>query len=479
MHIGRRQVTTTRDAPSGRLSFPRLFAFSAGSIPGYLLVGIMGVYLPKFYASHLGISLLALGGAIAVIRLGDLGVDFLLGMLMDKTRTAMGRYRPWFLLGLPVVALSVYKVFNPPADAGISYLFVWYTLLYVAYSLLVLAHSAWAGTISGEYDERSRIFGWMMGLGIAGSVTINLLPLFTHGAINPAKSASMPTIGWIIIASAVAFIPLALLMTPERTPPVAKKERTTLKDYAAVITTPSMLRLVLADLFLTLGPGTTAPMYIFFFHEAKKFSLAEVPLLLIFYTGAGIFGAPLWGRLAQRIGKHRAVQIACVAYAITQTILMALPAGLFGATAVGMAAVGFTASAFVLLVRAMVADVADQLRLETGQERSGVLFALVTLTQKFGSSITISIVYPILAYVGFNPKDGAINTPHAIWGLEMCYLFAPIAFVLFGAAMFFGYSLTRERQTEIRNQLDALAAKDILAAEESMVGPAETLSPAE
>ena len=61
----------------------------------------------------------------------------------------------------------------------------------------------------------------------------------------------------------------------------------------------------------------------------------------------------------------------------------------------------------------------------------------------------------------------------------MCYLFAPIAFVLFGAAMFFGYSLTRERQTEIRNQLDALAAKDILAAEESMVGPAETLSPAE
>ena len=267
-------------------------------------------------------------------------------------------------------------------------------------------------------------------------------------------------------------------MTPERTPPVAKKERTTLKDYAAVITTPSMLRLVLADLFLTLGPGTTAPMYIFFFHEAKKFSLAEVPLLLIFYTGAGIFGAPLWGRLAQRIGKHRAVQIACVAYAITQTILMALPAGLFGATAVGMAAVGFTASAFVLLVRAMVADVADQLRLETGQERSGVLFALVTLTQKFGSSITISIVYPILAYVGFNPKDGAINTPHAIWGLEMCYLFAPIAFVLFGAAMFFGYSLTRERQTEIRNQLDALAAKDILAAEESMVGPAETLSPA-
>jgi Na+/melibiose symporter-like transporter len=58
----------------------------------------------------------------------------------------------------------------------------------------------------------------------------------------------------------------------------------------------------------------------------------------------------------------------------------------------------------------------------------------------------------------------------------MCYLFAPIVLVLVGGAMFFGYSLTKERQGEIRAQLDALAAKDVLAAEESMVGPGETVA---
>jgi Na+/melibiose symporter-like transporter len=361
-------------------------------------------------------------------------------------------------LGLPVLGLAVFKVFNPPVDAGIPYLLLWYTLLYVAYSLLVLGHSAWAGTVSGDYDERSRIFGWMMGLGFVGSVAINLLPWITKDAINPAKASSIPTIGWIIIGAAVITIPLAIMLVPERKAPVAKKERLTFKDYASVVTTPSMLRLILADLFLTLGPATTAPIFIFFFHEAKKFTLHEVPMLLIPYTAAGVIGAPFWGRVAQKVGKHRAVQIACVAYAITQSILMAMPAGQFAITAVGMASVGFCASAFILLVRAMVADVADQLRLETGQERSGVLFALVTMTQKFGTSITISIVYPILAYVGFNPKDGAINTPHAIWGLEMCYLFAPIVLALIGGAMFFGYTLTAEKQGEIRAKLDALAA---------------------
>jgi len=471
-------VTSASGAPAGRLSLPRLLAFAGGSIPAYLLLGIMGVYLPKFYASHLGISLLTLGATIAAIRLADLGVDLFLGILMDKTKTPIGRYKPWFLLGLPVLCVAVYKAFNPPEDAGISYLVLWYTLLYVAYSLLVLGHSAWAGTITGEYNERSRIFGWMMGLGLAGSVSVNLLPKLTNGAINPAMASSMPTLGWIVIVSAIIFVPLALAFAPEKAPPVAHKERLGFKDYAAVVTTPSMFRLILADLFLTLGPGTTAPMYIFFFHEAKKFSLAEVPLLLIFYVGAGVVGAPLWGRLATRIGKHKAVQIACVAYAITQTTLMALPAGEFALTAAGMAAVGFCGSAFILLVRAMVADVADQLRLETGQERSGVLFALVTLTQKFGTSITISIVYPILGAVGFNPKDGAINTPHAIWGLEMCYLFAPIVLVLVGGAMFFGYTLTKERQGEIRAQLEALAKKDVMAAEESLVGPGEAIAPA-
>jgi Na+/melibiose symporter-like transporter len=461
------------------MPLPRLLAFSSGSIPLYLLLGVMAVYLPKFYASHSGISLLALGGTIAAIRLVDLGIDIVLGILMDKTKTPIGRYKPWFMLALPVLALGVYKAFNPPEGAGISYLVVWYMLLYVAYSLLALGHSAWAGTITGQYSERARIFGWMMGLGFAGSVLVNLLPLLTNDRVNPAKAASIPIIGWIIIAAGAIAIPRALGAAPERAPPVAKKERLTFKDYTSVVTNPSMFRLILADLFLTLGPGTTAPMYIFFFHEAKKFSLHHVPLLLIFYTAAGIVGAPLWGRLATKIGKHRAVQVACVAYAITQGTLMALPAGDFWLTAAGMASVGFCASAFILLVRAMVADVADELRLETGQERSGVLFALVTMTQKFGTSITISIVYPILAYVGFNPKDGAINTPHAIWGLEMCYLFAPIILVVIGGFMFFGYSMTAERQGQIRAKLDALEAAEEAAGAESLLGPGESVAAAE
>ncbi|MBI1199405.1 MAG: MFS transporter [Phenylobacterium sp.] len=476
--MGDARLTTATATHADRLSFPRLLAFSSGAIPGYLLIGIMGVYLPRFYAGHLGIGLLELGAAIAGIRLVDIGIDLAIGMAMDKTKTPFGRYRPWYLLGLPVLAFTVFKVFNPPDDAGISYLVVWYMLLYVAYSLLVLGHAAWAGTLTANYNERSRIFGWMMGIALAGNVAINALPFLTGGAINPARSEGMPTIGWIIIAISAVTIPLAVMLAPERAPPVAHKEKLSFKDYAAVVTKPSMFRLILADLFLTLGPGTTAPMYVFFFHDAKKFTLTEVPELLIFYLLAGVVGAPAWGHVARKLGKHRTIQVACVVYAITQSLLMAMPAGNFWLTALGMFAVGFAASAFVLLIRAMVADVADELRLETGRERSGVLFALVTMTQKFGTSITVSIVYPILAYVGYNAKDGAVNTEHAIWGLEMCYLFAPVILVVVGGLCLIGYSLTAERHAEIRSQLEALVEKDVAAAEESLTGPVEGVAPA-
>ena len=65
-----------------------------------------------------------------------------------------------------------------------------------------------------------------------------------------------------------------------------------------------------------------------------------------------------------------------------------------------------------------------------------------------------------------------MNTPHAIWGLEMCYLFAPSAFVLTGGAMFFGYRLDARRHAEVRSALEQREAMiDEGAALESLAGP--------
>jgi Na+/melibiose symporter-like transporter len=236
-----------------------------------------------------------------------------------------------------------------------------------------------------------------------------------------------------------------------------------------------MLRLAISDFVLNVGPGTTSPLYLLYFRDAKGFTVQDISVLLIFYIAAGAVGSLFWGGPAAKwLGKHRALMVSCVAYSVTQTILMVVPRmnGPHTAldavpTAIAMMAVGFCSAAFGILNRAMVADVADEVRLEQKQDLTSLLYSMVTTTTKVGSSIPLVIVYPVLAMIGYD-ANGTHNTPHAIFGLEMCYLFAPITLVWLGGAMFLGYKLDSTRHAEIRA---ALAGPDFLAAEETMTGP--------
>ena len=54
-----------------------------------------------------------------------------------------------------------------------------------------------------------------------------------------------------------------------------------------------------------------------------------------------------------------------------------------------MFALGFMAAGFPLLDRAMVADVGDAVRLEQGKHRIGLLYAMITSTQKVAGALSI------------------------------------------------------------------------------------------
>ncbi len=471
-------TTIVRPALRPATSLPTLFAFA---LPGMPLAGmalVYAVYLPRFYVG-LGNGFAAVATAIAAVRFLDIWLDPFLGFAMDRTRTPIGRYRPWLILGAPIAMFGTYKLLVPDGKVDTGYLILWMLVTYAGASMLNLAVAAWAAILATSYNERSRVYGLTQGLAVIGSTGLLLLPLFTGGAVTLGKAASMPAVAAILIVALPLAVIACAIFTPEKITASAREGGFSFKDLWLAVSKPSLVRIVLADLVLTLGPGTTAPLYVYFFHDAKGFNIAEVGFLLIFYIGAGVVGAPVWGQVARRLGKHRTVQIACVCYGITQTILMAMPRVWPGHTPVdaipticGMIGVGFCASAFLLLMRAMVADVVDEVRLDSGRDLTSLLFSLVTTTTKIGTVITVIIVFPILNLVGYNGKEGAVNSPHAIFGLEMCYLFAPIILVFVGGAMFFGYTLDAKRHGAIREALEARDEEmSLAAAEESLISP--------
>ena len=465
---------TSNDSVPAKAPLPTVFAFGLPGMPLAGLLLILGVFVPSHYV-NLGLSLGTVAAAMFVVRLGDISLDPVLGLLMDRTKTPIGRYRPWLILGVPVVMYGIYRLLVWHPEVSAAQMVIWLLVTYAGYSMLTLALASWAAVLSTDYNDRSRVYGWLQGITVIGSVGLLTLPLYTHGRIAVGRAASMPMVGWILIFAFPITVAIAALFTPEKIKPTVERPRFSPKDYWAAITRPSMLRIIVADLLLTLGAGATAPIYGYFFKEAKGFTVVEVSLLLVAYIGAGLIGSPLWGAVARRISKHRAVQAACVCYAIAQAVLMAIPRVWPGhkpiddlPTVLGMFGVGLCASAFIPLARAMVADVVDEVRVLTGQDLTSLLYSMVTTTTKIGAAIAVAIIFPILSLFGYNGHEGVVNTPHAIFGLEMCYLFAPIVLVFIGGAALFGYPLDATSHAKVRAALDEASSLETLTGPTAM-----------
>jgi Na+/melibiose symporter-like transporter len=112
------------------------------------------------------------------------------------------------------------------------------------------------------------------------------------------------------------------------------------------------------------------------------------------------------------------------------------------------------AAGFGVMVRSITADIGDEIRLEGGSEQIGLLYALTNATTKVAGAFSIFLTFSVLAYVGYNAKEGAVNNAAQIHGLELAYLIGPILFVMLGGACFLGYKLDAGRHADIRRQLD-------------------------
>ncbi|HEY9237015.1 MULTISPECIES: MFS transporter [Phenylobacterium] len=445
----------TKAPPAQRASLPlsTIFAFAATSLPIQAVTIAVAVYLPRHYASHLGVSLAAVGTAFFIVRMIDIPVDGLLGWVMDKTRTRWGRYRVWTLVGAPFLMAAMYWLFMPADGVGTTYLIFWLLVMYLGTSIISLSHAAWAATLAPAYNDRSRVFGIMTAVGVLGAATVLAIPIIAE-ARNMPDSGNVATMGWFILLLTPIAVGLVVWRTPERIAPEVPGHQFRLRDYWSLVSRPSMARILAADLCLALGPGWMSALYLFFFTDSRGFTTGQASILLAIYILAGFVGAPMAGRLAMMISKHRAVMVTTTGYSLILMSLMLIPKGSMLIAIGPMFLAGFLAAGFGVLTRAMTADIADEVRLEQGRERSGLLYAVTTMTSKIAGAFSIGLTFMVLEAVGYQAKEGVVNTPEAIRNLELAYLIGPIVFVMLGGACMIGYGLDARRHAEIRRLLD-------------------------
>ena len=258
--------------------------------------------------------------------------------------------------------------------------------------------------------------------------------------------------GWFIIAITPFTILLCTFVVGEPKQ-VETTQRITLRDYWVMFARPSLLRMLGSDLALALGPAITAALYIFFFTQALGFTRTQTNLLLLIYIMAGLFGAPTWAMVAKRLGKHQTVMLGCVLYGFAQALVFVLPPGSMAFMIPAMFFAGFVVSCFTFLIRAMVADISDEVRLDIGKDRAALLYGLITATSKVGSTISIPITFTVLDAFGFVAKEGVVNTGVALDALVACYVIVPVLTMFVGAWALWGYKLDQKSHDGIREQL--------------------------
>lgn len=443
-------INEGRMVDDGRLSWVTLLAFGSISMPVSLLAIGMFMFLPTAYATSSGISMKEVGLIIFATRLWDFVTDPLVGWLSDKTRTRFGRRIPWMTLAWLPLSVAAYKLFLPPPGVGATYLAFWSFLLFFAGTSLFMPYTAMGAELSTSYHERSRIFAYRHVLAIMGTLTAALLFWMANraGVYNP-EGETLRLIAYV----GLVLLPLAIFATliKVREIPIVEvpaPDKTRWRDGVEIMLGNGTYLRIIAS-YLCNGIANAIPVtLIFFFVRAVLEAPDWTPIVLAVYFVAAICGTPLWLYFARRWGKHVAWRIALMVASVSLMFVPLLGSGdvlWFLAIAIVL---GVTLGGDLAMPAAMLADVVDLDILESGQQRTGIYFAVWAMAAKFAAAAAGGMSLVLLDWSGFIPH--MYNEDSALLVLSLLFGACPVFFKLLALIFVWRYPLTAARQSEIR-----------------------------
>ncbi|MET3711591.1 Na+/melibiose symporter-like transporter [Sphingomonas trueperi] len=329
-------------------------------------------------------------------------------------------------------------------------------LFYAGWTMIEVPFSAWAGELSGAYHGRTRSVTFQQTAQASGLLLVLILPTLLE-QFRPADIALKLHVvgGFILLTLAPA---LVLSLTAFREPPrpaYEPKPEGFLRTASLILHDRLLVRVLASDVAVTAGQSIRAGL-ITFFAVNYMGEPGWASGLYLFQFVFGIFAAPLWLQIGRRFGKREtAILGELVQVAINLGLLFVVPGGIGLLLALTIAQ-GLAQGSGNLMLRAMVADVADHHELETGHNRTGLFFSVFSLATKAGPAIGIGIALPFIAWMGFSPKGA--NPPEALETLKYVFALGPALAHILSAALIWRFPLDAQRQASIRRALDARAA---------------------
>ena len=145
-------------------------------------------YILYYYQDLLGVSAIAMGVILLAARIFDAFNDPIMGIIVAKTKTRWGKFRPWLLIGTVINAVILYLMFAaPPSLTGqglVAYAAVFYVLWGVTYTMMDIPFWSMIPAFTEGGKERENLTTLARSCAGVGSALITVVTLIAVHAIG-------------------------------------------------------------------------------------------------------------------------------------------------------------------------------------------------------------------------------------------------------------------------------------------------------
>lgn len=189
-------------------------SYGLGAVGKDMVYMLSASYVLYYYQDILGVSAVAMGIILLAARVFDAFNDPVMGIIVAKTRTKWGKFRPWLIIGTVLNAIVLYFMFAaPPALDGsglVAYAAITYILWGVTYTMMDIPYWSMIPAFTEGGKEReglSTLARSCAGVGSAIVTIITMLCVYQFG-----RGDERVGFKWFALLVSVIFV-IAIVIT--------------------------------------------------------------------------------------------------------------------------------------------------------------------------------------------------------------------------------------------------------------------------
>lgn len=401
--------------------------FASADLACNLVWQMISLYLLFFYTNVMELGAAAVATMFLVTKVIDGITDIIVGFLIDKTNTKMGKSRPWILGGAIPFGISLVLCFSVPnfsEGAKLIYAYITYSLLSLAYTIVNVPLGSLLPALTEDSVERTnlvtiRIVLATIGSTIVAALTLPMVNLFGKG--NDAIGFRIVAIIFAIIGVAILFFSVA--NTREISVATGECKVSLMKNLVGMAKCKIFWVNNIVAFFMFGGYIIGAASLTFYFiYVVQNQKLASISATLLIVVG--LIGNVIPPVLIKYMSKKNGIILGNL------VVILGIAIIFFGGKALAMQVIGIIIYGIghglrQTLIFAISPDAIDCCSRKIGSNVAGAFSAMTGFCVKVSSAIASSLVASLLA-MGNYDATLEIQPQSAVNMIIIAFIFIPI-----------------------------------------------------